>query len=110
MLVNRNYLKHFFKIFLSVSFLLALNLAYANGVVGTEDKKSDKKSTKDQEPSGSKGMTLRLSGEVEEDSKVENKNEKIIVADSVDEDSVSKYNFIFYFLYKFKFDQKEATF
>ncbi|SNS91529.1 hypothetical protein SAMN05421640_1612 [Ekhidna lutea] len=28
--------------------------------------------------------------------------------DSVEDDSVSKYNFIFYFLYKFKYDNEEA--
>ena len=29
-------------------------------------------------------------------------------ADSVEDDSVSKYNFIFYFLYKFKYDSEES--
>lgn len=29
-------------------------------------------------------------------------------SDSVEDDSVSKYNFIFYFLYKFKYDAEEA--
>ncbi len=31
-----------------------------------------------------------------------------VKADSLEDDSVSKYNFIFYFLYKFKYDTEES--
>lgn len=54
------------------------------------------------------------SQEVDEESPVQSLEVKSTVyrsiekADSVKEESISKYNFIFYFLYKFKYDGEDA--
>ena len=41
------------------------------------------------------------------DLREEAKKKGLLVKDSIEDDSVSKYNFIFHFLYKFKYDQEE---
>lgn len=57
-----------------------------------------------QQQTGRRDKTKKLDKEVDD---VDIEEENIIVQDSTSSNSVSKYNFIFYFLYKFKYSQKE---
>ncbi|MEO9482694.1 MAG: hypothetical protein ABJG47_04585 [Ekhidna sp.] len=60
-------------------------------------------------PSESDGEDLNEDGDSESSVSIPTSiYEPIEIADSVKEESVSKYNFIFYFLYKFKYDAEEA--
>lgn len=65
-----------------------------------------------QEQEGRKQETQLLDGEpkVREENEVSYDGEEDveeIAVDSLEDDSVSKYNFIFYFLYKFKFEHEQ---
>lgn len=90
------------KILLSLTLLFAFHLGIAN-TEGTDGKNTEK-DAKQQQQTGQQNKTEKLDEEPSSEG-VEGENE--VVVDSVEDDSVSKYNFIFYFLYKFKYDQEE---
>lgn len=95
----------FTKILLSFGLLLIVQVALAN-TTGTEGKKNnpDKKQEQQQQTGEQSNQQ-----EPEDSPSLEGENEVQITSDSLEDDSVSKYNFIFYFLYKFKYDQAEAA-
>ncbi|MEP1035691.1 hypothetical protein [Ekhidna sp.] len=105
----------------SLALVLIVNVGVANTTV--KEKKTD---IQEQEQEGRRkadpGM-IRPDAEtpsepidqnIQEDSEVEQAKAKSTVytpdakLDTVKEESVSKYNFIFYFLYKFKYDGEES--
>ena len=97
-------LKKLPKLFLSITFLTLVQLGMAN-TNGTEGKKSQEKA-QEQQQEGKQKSTEKLDAEPQvKENAIEPKE---VVKDSATDDSVSKYNFIFYFLYKFKYDQQEA--
>lgn len=116
MLVKLNTLKKTLKILFTLALIFAFNIGFAN-TNGTE-KKAD---TQEQDQEGrrkSDQSLMRPDGDInstqnvklQEDRKqepeikeVSKPSEKV---DSVQDDSVSKYNFIFYFLYKFKYEEE----
>jgi len=71
------------------------------------------------EPEDTKNSLSTEKTGVQQDGKKENNQESVseeallsqdeveVIRDSLEDDSVSKYNFIFHFLYKFKYDQVE---
>lgn len=102
-------MKHHLKILSAFILLLTINIAVAKGAESTS------KNTQTQEQGGQelgkKGLQLdqqKLDGEsqpsstneIEEDEEIESN------IDSVQDDSVSKYNFIFYLFYKYKYEEE----
>ncbi|GAB4241183.1 MAG: hypothetical protein Tsb0034_18040 [Ekhidna sp.] len=99
--------KCLFKIFLSLLFIAVCQIGFAGTITtpGTDGKKPTEKDQLAQQNQQQEGHYLDGENkEVESDSI----GEAIGYADqdSLENDSVSKYNFIFYFLYKFKYDQQ----
>lgn len=108
-------------ILFALGLILAFNIGYAN--TNGEEKKSN-----NQEQEGRRKADqsmMRPDGDIasqssqgyqqepvnESQNAVEELGNLMIIeerADSVEDESVSKYNFIFYFLYKFKYDAEEA--
>lgn len=89
---------------LSIVFLGAFQIGLAN-TTGTENNtvSSEKK---EQLPTET-GQQSDFQEKLDEDSF--NDEEMETDQDSIEDDSVNKYNFIFYFLYKFKYDHEETT-
>ena len=79
--------------------LLLVQIGLAN-TEGTEGKKDDSQ----QQTGKQVGQQEKLDQEPSTDTD----NEAQMDQDSVEDDSVSKYNFIFHFLYKFKYDHEDA--
>ena len=99
------------KLILTALLFLGVHIGHANPT--TDGKKANEKLVKEQQQAGQRQSQQRLDGEelqqtpnvIEEER--EDYREDEIKTDSVEDDSVSKYNFIFYFLYKFKFEHEE---
>lgn len=83
---------------MSLSLLLLVHTGLAN-TEGTEGKKEDSK----QQP-GKQDQQEKL----DQEPSIQSENETQMDQDSVEDDSVSKYNFIFHFLYKFKYDHEDT--
>lgn len=101
MTIQEKNLKPQLKIVSTLILLLTINFSFATGV------ENKPQSSQDQEH---KTLQTGQKGEVEEQ-KLEDvvepaEDERTIESDSVEDDSVSKYNFIFYFLYKFKYEEE----
>lgn len=75
-----------------------------SSTTGTENKvASDKKNQLQPQT----GQQTDFQEKLDEEPTIETEVE--VDQDSVEDDSVNKYNFIFYFLYKFKYNHEEAT-
>ena len=116
-------LKSYHYILSLLAMLIFVNVGYANT---TDNKKTTDGQEQEQEgrrkadqsmirPDGETAVTPIDDQDIQEDFEEESpRNNRAIYApiekaDSVKEDdSVSKYNFIFYFLYKFKYDGEES--
>ena len=95
-------MKHFLKYCLTLCFLLLLQFSFAAIVTeGKGETKTDETQTQQQQAESAKPLESSeefvggISGEEEAE------------MDSIVDDSVSKYNFILYFLYKFKYEEEE---
>ncbi|WP_350205334.1 hypothetical protein [Ekhidna sp.] len=112
-------MKNYRNIFSALLLIFMINLGFA----GTFTKGQEAKSQEQQEGRRKSDQTMiRPDGdytspasqsdyqeEVREEPRETEESEKTQVkADSLEDDSVSKYNFIFYFLYKFKYDTEES--
>ncbi len=91
------------KISFLLGFLFIVNLAFATG---NPEKESTTEGTQ-QQPGEKKQNTEELdpAGELEGGSEPQ----ELQSVDSTEDDSVSKYNFIFYFLYKLKYNENEEV-
>lgn len=109
MTIEEKILKHQLKIVSTLILLLAINVSFASE---TELKS---KNPQEQEQAKQRGGTNDHAGQLEDQKSVETEEfrtsepeaedeEKEAVRDTLEDDSVSKYNFIFYFLYKFKYE------
>ena len=89
---------------LSLVFLGAFHIGLAN-TTGTENNRvsTEKKEQLPTQTGQQSDFQENLDEEPSIDSEIE------IDQDSIEDDSVNKYNFIFYFLYKFKYDHEETT-
>ena len=104
----------------SLFFLVNFAFAFTNGSKNNDQEQDqDGRRKQSQEsvrpddyiPSEVPGGTISPDLRDEEDlesSKKETKTVEPIEADSLEDESVSKYNFIFYFLYKFKYEQEDS--
>ena len=117
MLVKLRTLKKTPKILFALALIFICSVGFAN--TNGNEKKAD---TQEQDQEGRRKSNqglIRPDGDAsqqrdvrfQEESKssqpeVKEVNNKIEKADSVQDDSVSKYNFIFYFLYKFKYEEE----
>ena len=107
----------------ALGLILAVNIGYAN-TNGTEKKSGSQEQEQEGRRKGDQSL-MRPDGDissqatsqgyqhetVQEIEPVEDSENLIQIEekpDSVEDESVSKYNFIFYFLYKFKYDAEEA--
>ena len=93
-------MKDFTKIFLAIVLSSSIQIGFAN-TDGSGDKKEDKQEQQLGQQTGEKKSAQDVDATLVSD--VMDGEDQ----DSVQDDSVSKYNFIFYFLYKFKYDQEE---
>lgn len=99
------------KLILTALLFLGVQIGYASPT--TEGKKTNEKLVKEQQQGSQRQAQQRLDGEEQQqipnaiEDEREDYREAEIKTDSVEDDSVSKYNFIFYFLYKFKFEHEE---
>lgn len=85
--------------------LVQVGMANTNG---TEGKKTDTKENQEQQQTGQqKNNKAKLDEEPAVTTKEGTQGEKEVAQDTIEDDSVSKYNFIFHFLYKFKYEQEE---
>lgn len=55
------------------------------------------------------GNQASQTGDLSRENTIGQEDDLEIDQDSLEDDSLSKYNFIFYFLYKFKYDTSEPT-
>ena len=88
---------------LSIFFLFIAQIGFA-GTNGKEG--ASAKTLSDQQQNGQQ-PTLEDKLDEEPDLEIDT-IEAEVDQDSVEDESVSKYNFIFYFLYKFKYDHEES--
>ncbi len=103
MTVHEKILKQQLKIVSTLILLLTINISFASETENKPSKAQDQEQTLQ---TGQKGEIQEQqledntkTYEVETEEPIEP-----IESDSVEDDSVSKYNFIFYFLYKFKYE------
>lgn len=113
-------LKNFQYILSTLALIFFVNVGYAN-TTG----KSSQTNNQEQEQEGrrksdqsmirpdAESATEPIDQDIQEETQEASSTTRTIYkpierADSVKEESVSKYNFIFYFLYKFKYDGEEA--
>lgn len=117
-------LKRIRHIFLSLTLLFVALGSFASGSipfinqVASQEQEQEGRSKTDQIMMRPDGGTLEVQGSYEnkateeEITKDNSEGQKSFYrkqeSDSLQENSVSKYNFIFYFLYKFKYDNKYA--
>lgn len=88
------------KISIALCFFFLATVAFAtNG----EEKKTSAKSTAVQQQGDKKPTVQKLDLTEETDEALEEPEKQTV--DSTQDDSVSKYNFIFYFLYKMKYNE-----
>jgi hypothetical protein len=98
-------LKNQLKILSTLILIFSINVAFAN------DAENNLLDPQEQEQPKQQGLVNDQNGQLE-DQKQEEKMEynapetESAEIDSVEDDSVSKYNFIFYFLYKFKYEEE----
>ncbi len=109
-------LKKYHNIFLTLALIFIFNVGYAhtNGSEkpNNQEQEQDGRRKADQSmvrPDGD--VASHQTGEVKEEPKSEPQVREVSYTpedkpDSVEDDSVSKYNFIFYFLYKFKYEEE----
>lgn len=83
--------------------LFAMQIGIASTTVTEEN--SEKSEIKDQQQQT--GQQPGLEEKLDEEPVYDETPE--VYQDSLEDDSVNKYNFIFYFLYKFKYDHEEVT-
>ena len=105
MLYSQSYLKSFGKILFSLTLLFAMQTGIASVTTGTEGTSTLPTEAKDQQQTG---QQLEGQQKLDEEPIINEEPEVQVEQDSVEDDSVNKYNFIFYFLYKFKYDHQEA--
>ncbi|WP_370090359.1 hypothetical protein [Ekhidna sp.] len=111
-------MKKHHNILLTLTLIFAVNVGYANttGVVNksvNQEQEQEGRRRSDQgmvRPDGDVNNSQTSIVGVQEEPKSEPQAEEPNFkpeekADSVEDDSVSKYNFIFYFLYKFKYEE-----
>jgi len=89
-----------------LSFLLASSVVIA--ATGGESKKNGEPNAKKESTQGQDGKGRRVSESTGGGSEGRYSEDEQQEVDSTNNDSVSKYNFIFYFLYKFNYDQGQA--
>lgn len=96
------------KILLTLTFLALVQIGMANPTDTKEKKEDNTEGSKEQEQqqNGQQRGSQKLDGDSSV-SKEEAQGEIEVSQDSVEDDSISKYNFIFHFLYKFKYEQEE---
>ena len=100
------------KILLSIILLAFVQVGFGRTTPGTEenslkdDAKVQQQTEQEQEFPGKLDQEPVI--EVDEDPILE-EEEPQVEQDSLEDDSVNKYNFIFYFLYKFKYDHQDVT-
>jgi len=102
-------LKSIPKILLSLSLLAIVQIGLA-ATTGSSEKASIASLDKDQPRQT--GNQPKFSDQIEQEPEVEvaaEVEETSVDQDSVEDNSVSKYNFIFHFLYRFKYSHEEAT-
>lgn len=92
------------KILLSISILAVAQIAYAE-TTGKDEKKHAQPNLENQQTGKQDKSQEKLD---EEPSVKREERSNQIDQDSLEEDSVNKYNFIFHFLYKFKYDHEEV--
>lgn len=99
-------MKLYSKISLVLAFTFLSSLAFATSGDEKKAKKNSDTSAQIQQPGDQKPN----SEEINPDGTVEDMRELDSQSfDSTQDDSVSKYNFIFYFLYKFKYNEAQET-
>ncbi|WP_424962472.1 hypothetical protein [Ekhidna sp.] len=119
LLVKMKVLKNYRNIFSALLLIFMINLGFAgtftNGQEAKPQEQQEGRRKSDQtmiRPDGeytSPATQADYQEEVREEPRESEEYEKPQVkADSIEDDSVSKYNFIFYFLYKFKYDTEES--
>lgn len=119
LLVKMKVLKNYRNIFSALLLIFMINLGFAgtftNGQEAKSQEQQEGRRKSDQtmiRPDGdytSPASQADYQEEVREEPRETEESEKTQVkADSLEDDSVSKYNFIFYFLYKFKYDTEES--
>lgn len=112
-------LKNYPYVLTTIALIFFVNVGFANTT--EKEKKSDGQEQEQESRRKSNQTMMRPdaetstepSEEYQNDFEVEEESQSSIYTipekvDSVKEESVSKYNFIFYFLYKFKYDGEEA--
>ncbi|MEM6735196.1 MAG: hypothetical protein AAGC64_05165 [Bacteroidota bacterium] len=97
-------MKYLSKISLTLHLIIITSVGYANET--TTDGKGNKTETQNLQQTDNQKKELRNFDE--ENAIEENTSNVHINQDSIDDDSVNKYNFIFYFLYKFKYDHEDS--
>lgn len=107
MTIQGKNLKNQLKILSTLILFFSINVAFAsrveNGSINPQEQEQEQ--PKQQRLINDQGGQLedqKPEAEVEYDSS----EDEILKTDSVEDDSVSKYNFIFYFLYKFKYEEE----
>ncbi len=96
-------MKSIFKISFVLFILAVVNVGYAN--TETEGKKEAKETEVELQQTGQQQNQEKIKQDVS--SEAERLSIDALESDSIEEDSVNKYNFIFYFLYKFKYDHED---
>ena len=114
-------LKQLTKICLSLTLLLVFQVGLANAEAtgGKNDKSKQEQEQERDQQTGPKKVIDKLDpesniirdqeqeGEEADEDPTESEVKTTAPQDSVKDDSVSKYNILFYFLYKFKYEQEE---
>ncbi|MEP0984493.1 hypothetical protein [Ekhidna sp.] len=115
-------MRRYLHIWTALITVFAVNLALANSSSNHQEQEQDGRRKSNQtmiRPDGEVGSESDQNLQIESSEanssqneggrtnsiNIENSDAKV---DSLEDDSVSKYNFIFYFLYKFKYDTEES--
>lgn len=93
-------MKYLLKIVSALIFLLTINISFASGTENKPNKSQQQEGQTLESPQKGERDQQELDEETDSYDAEEDQPE----SDSLEDDSVSKYNFIFYFLYKFKYE------
>ena len=108
LLIKMKVLQQLPKIILTLTFLALVQIGMANPVDTNGKKEDNTEGKKDQQQQeGQQQGNQKLDGESSTSTKEDSQGEVEVSRDTVEDDSISKYNFIFHFLYKFKYEQEE---